>query len=119
MSREQLIHEVARTDSTFRQIDGEWIGKCLICNGPLRFDERTGGDAAIERIIPRRMGGSDDLFNLGLTHLRCNYEKGAQWDEPKRRRGRVKEYESLLTTLLTRRRARWREPARAPNDQTT
>jgi 5-methylcytosine-specific restriction endonuclease McrA len=110
MSRAELIGEVARSDSTFRHVDGEWIGKCLICNGPLRFDARTGGGATIEHIIPRRMGGSDDLLNLGLTHARCNFEKGVQWDEPKRRRGRQKEYENLVTSLLTRRRARWREP---------
>jgi hypothetical protein len=50
------------------------------------------------------------LLNLGLSHPRCNYTKGVQWDEPKRRRGRHKEYENLVTSLLTRRRARWREP---------
>lgn len=110
MSREKLITQVAISDTSFRMIEGEWVGKCLICNGPLRFDALAGGGATIEHIIPLRMGGTDDLLNLGITHARCNYEKGVQWDEPKRRRGRQKEYESIVTALLTRRRARWREP---------
>jgi 5-methylcytosine-specific restriction endonuclease McrA len=109
MTHIDLITAVAQTDSTYRLVDGEWIGKCLICNGPLRFDARTGGGATLEHILPRSAGGSDTLLNLGLTHAKCNYEKGVHWDEPKRRRGRHKEYEALVTRLLTRRRARWRE----------
>jgi 5-methylcytosine-specific restriction endonuclease McrA len=115
MYRADLIAAIARTDNTFRLVEGEWIGKCLICNAPLRFDARTGGGVTIEHIIPRKLGGTDDLLNLGLTHARCNYTKGIHWDEPKRRRGRQKEYEALVTSLLTRRRARWREPAHLHN----
>jgi 5-methylcytosine-specific restriction endonuclease McrA len=113
MARSQLMARVAQSDSTFRQVDGEWIGKCLLCNAPLRFDAGTGGGATVEHIIPRMLGGTDELLNLGLAHARCNYEKGVQWDEPKQRRGRQKEYESLITSLLTRRRARWRDPGSA------
>ena len=104
-----LIAAVAETDTTFTLVDGDWIGKCLICNGPLRFDAATGGGVTIEHIVPRKAGGSNDLLNLALTHAACNYEKGVYWDEPKRRRGRAKEYDYLLTKLLTRRRARWRD----------
>lgn len=114
MARTDLIGAVARTDSTFKLVDGEWIGRCLICNGPLRFDARTGGGVTVEHIVPRKAGGNDSLLNLGLAHARCNYEKGTHWDEPRRRRGRAKEYEYLLSKLLTRRRARWREPEDAP-----
>jgi 5-methylcytosine-specific restriction endonuclease McrA len=105
-----LISAVAETDATFRLLDGDWIGKCLICNGPLRFDAATGGGVTIEHIVPRKAGGTNDLLNLALTHAACNYEKGIHWDEPKRRRGRGKEYDYLLTKLLTKRRARWRDP---------
>lgn len=108
--RIETIAAVADTDSTFRLVDGDWIGKCLICNGPLRFDARTGGGVTVEHIVPRSAGGGNDLHNLGLTHAACNYEKGVHWDEPKRRRGRSEEYDYLLTKLLTKRRARWREP---------
>jgi 5-methylcytosine-specific restriction endonuclease McrA len=104
------MNAIARTDATFRWVDGEWIGKCLICNSTLRFDARTGGGATIEHIVARREGGTDDLLNLGLTHAACNYEKGIHWDEPRKRRGRQKEYEYLVTRLLTTRRARWRDP---------
>jgi 5-methylcytosine-specific restriction endonuclease McrA len=109
-SRIALITAVAETDATFRLVDGDWIGKCLICGGPLRFDAATGGGVTVEHIVPRKGGGSNDLLNLALTHAACNYEKGVNWDEPKRRRGRGKEYDYLLTKLLTKRRARWREP---------
>lgn len=109
-SRTSLIDSIARTDATFQKVGTEWIGKCLICNASLRFDAAHATGVTIEHIIPRRMGGSDDLMNLGLTHARCNFEKGSHWDEPKRRRGRLKEYEAIVTSLLTRRRARWRHP---------
>jgi 5-methylcytosine-specific restriction endonuclease McrA len=114
VSRIDLIQRVARSDATFQLVDGDWIGRCLICNGPLRFDARTGGGVTVEHIVPRSMGGSNDLLNLGLAHLRCNTEKGRRWDAPKRRRGRSQEYEYLLMMLLTKRRARWRDPETAP-----
>jgi 5-methylcytosine-specific restriction endonuclease McrA len=110
MGRLDLISAVARTDTTFRLVDGEWIGKCLICSAPLRFDAQTGGGVTVEHIVPRKLGGTDELLNLGLAHARCNYTKGVHWDEPKGRRGRQQEYEALVTSLLTRRRARWRPP---------
>ena len=109
-SRIELITALAESDATFNRVGDDWIGKCLICNGPLRFDARTGGGVTIEHIVPRKAGGTDTLLNLGLTHAACNYEKGIHWDEPRRRRRRQKEYEALVTKLLTKRRARWREP---------
>ncbi len=109
-NRQEQITAIAETDTSFELVDGDWVGKCLICNGPLRFDAGTGGGVTVEHIIPRKAGGTNDLLNLALTHAACNYEKGVHWDEPKRRRGRAKEYEYLITRLLTRRRARWRDP---------
>jgi 5-methylcytosine-specific restriction endonuclease McrA len=109
MARIDLITAIAESDSTFERVGDEWIGKCLICGAPLRFDAHTGGGATVEHIIPRSAGGTNDLLNLGLTHAQCNYEKGIHWDEPKRRRGRQKEYEYLVMRLLTTRRARWRD----------
>ena len=117
-SRAELMRAVAETERTFRLVEGDWIGKCLICNGPLRFDAQTGAGATIEHIVPRTAGGANDLLNLGLAHAACNYEKGVHWDEPKRRRGRAKEYEALVTRLLTTRRARWREPDQATSSRT-
>lgn len=110
MARLDLIDRIARSDRTFRLEGGEWIGRCLICAAPLRFDAATGGGATIEHIVPRREGGTDDLTNLGLVHAACNHEKGIHWDDPRRRTGRQREYEQLLARLITRRRARWRDP---------
>ncbi len=110
MTTGEKFARVALTDATFSRVGATWVGKCLICNGPLRFDARTGGGVTVEHIVPRKAGGTNDLLNLALTHAACNYEKGTHWDEPKRRRGRSKEYDYLLTKLLTKRRARWREP---------
>lgn len=35
---------VAQTDATFsyREAHGLWVGKCLLRNGPVAFDPRTG-----------------------------------------------------------------------------
>lgn len=48
-----MIAATAPTDDTFRMMDGDWIGNCLICNGPLRFDARTRGGVTVEHILPR------------------------------------------------------------------
>jgi hypothetical protein len=32
MTTAERLTLVARTDSTFRLVSGDWIGKCLICN---------------------------------------------------------------------------------------
>ena len=109
MARIDTITAIAETDSTFRRVGDEWIGKCLICSAPLRFDAQDGGGASVEHIVPRSSGGTDDLLNLGLTHSSCNFEKGTHWDQPKQRRGRQHEYEYLVNRLLTTRRARWRD----------
>lgn len=92
-----------------------WVGKCLICNGRLAFDVHTGFGANVEHIMPRVEGGDDDLRNVGLTHPRCNSEKGRHWDNPKARSQRhdPERYTVLVQGFLDRRKARWRdEPPR-------
>ena len=101
---------VAASDRTFARVDGRWVGKCLICNGKLSVDERTGVGANVEHIVPRARGGTNDLLNLGLTHPACNAEKGRNWDPPRKRRDRAEEYDRLVERLLRRRRERWRDP---------
>jgi hypothetical protein len=39
---------VAETDSSFRRVGPNWVGKCLICNGPLAFDIKTREGATLE-----------------------------------------------------------------------
>ncbi len=102
---------IAHTDSTFTYVaeQGVWVGKCLICNGRLSFDERTGFGANVEHIVPRTEGGGNDLANLGLTHPRCNAEKGRRWDNRKRRPRDDQRYCALVAGFLERRRGSWRD----------
>jgi 5-methylcytosine-specific restriction endonuclease McrA len=107
MTTAQKLSLVAATDTTFARRGDDWVGKCLICNGPIAFDARTGSGATLEHIRARGRGGTESLENLGVVHGRCNWEKGRRWD-PRRRRNRD-EYEAFVARLLDRRRERWRE----------
>jgi 5-methylcytosine-specific restriction endonuclease McrA len=111
MKTADWMARIAATDRTFRHEGDRWIGKCLICNGPLAFDAGTGLGANIEHIVPRTQGGTNDLLNLGITHPRCNGEKGVHWDTPHRHRANPARYAEIVERLLAERRRRWREPA--------
>jgi hypothetical protein len=102
----EKLSRVAETDSSFRRVGPNWVGKCLICNGPLAFDASTGEGATLEHIRARARGGTEELENLGVVHGRCNWEKGVCWD-PKKRRSRD-DYEAFIARLVQRRQARWR-----------
>lgn len=112
MTTTDLLGRVAETDATFTRKGADWVGKCLICNGPIAFDARTGEGATLEHIRARSRGGTNDLPNLGVVHGRCNWEKGHRWD-PKRRRSEA-EYDTFVDRLLARRLERWREPPPRP-----
>ncbi len=107
MSPAERLGRVAQSDATFRRDGPNWVGKCLICNGPLAFDARTGEGATLEHIRARSRGGTEDLENLGIVHGRCNWEKGVRWD-PKKRRS-ADEYETFIARLVEKRKRRWRE----------
>ena len=47
MNLADKLQSVAQTDSTFRRVGANWVGKCLICNGPLAFDAKTGEGATL------------------------------------------------------------------------
>jgi 5-methylcytosine-specific restriction endonuclease McrA len=109
MTTAQKLARVAETDVTFSRNGPNWVGRCLICNGPIAFDARTGEGASLEHIRARRRGGSDELNNLnnlGVVHPRCNWEKGWRWD-PRRRRN-DSEYDDFIARLLERRQQRRR-----------
>jgi len=106
MTTPEKLIRVAETDQTFSRKGGDWVGKCLICNGPIAFDAKTGEGATLEHIRARGRGGADDLENWGIVHGRCNWEKGRRWD-PKRRRADA-EYDEFVGRLLDRRQQRWR-----------
>ena len=112
MNTVQLLDAVAATDTTFVRKGPDWVGKCLICNGPIAFDARTGEGATLEHIRARHRGGTNDLPNLAIVHGRCNWEKGRRWD-PKRRRSEA-EYDRFVERLLARRLERWREGLARP-----
>ena len=106
MSSLDKLLRVAPTDFTFSLQNGLWSGKCLICNGPVAFEVRTGEGATLEHIRARLRGGTDDLQNLAIVHATCNWEKGRRWD-PKRKRTTT-DYEAFVERMLSRRLERWR-----------
>jgi hypothetical protein len=116
MTLAEKLCRVAETDSTFRRAGPNWVGRCLICNGPLAFDAKTGEGATLEHIRAQGRGGSQEMENLGVVHGRCNWEKGRRWDAKKRRS--TEEYEAFITRLLERRRQRWTQTTLAPSDAT-
>jgi hypothetical protein len=107
MTTSQILVCVAKTDATFSRRGHDWVGKCLICNGPIAFDARTGEGATLEHIRARGRGGTDDPHNLGIVHGSCNWEKGRRWDSRKRRGD--EEYDRFIRRLLNRRSSRWRD----------
>ena len=109
MNTPELMARIAATNRTFEHHGGRWTGKCLICNGWLSFEARTGYGANVEHIQPRSLGGGNDLLNLGLTHPRCNAEKGRNWDATRRRRANPERYRQLVESLQRKRRERWRD----------
>jgi 5-methylcytosine-specific restriction endonuclease McrA len=104
-----LLARVARTDATFREQAGLIVGKCLLCNGPVAFDPRTGAGATLEHIRARSRGGGAELENLAVVHRSCNNEKGRNWDNRKARN--AEDYEAFVDRLLAKRRERWRGEA--------
>ena len=104
-----LLNQVAATDHTVHREEGDWVGKCQICGGQLRFDANTGEGATIEHILPRNLGGDNDLRDLGVAHRRCNGEKGRRWDSPNRQRGNEERYAALVARLRMERALRWRD----------
>lgn len=109
MTTGERLARVAVTDTTFERRESLWVGKCLICNGPIAFDARTGEGATLEHIRARSRGGTEDLLNLAVVHARCNAEKGIRWD-PRRKRSEA-DYEALVERMLQRRQQRWRAPS--------
>lgn len=60
------------------QRDGD---KCAICSRKVNLNLKSGPKGSrrgpsIDHIIPRSLGGSDDLANLRLTHWGCNQKRG-------------------------------------------
>ncbi|CAN5633996.1 hypothetical protein BH23PLA1_BH23PLA1_35350 [soil metagenome] len=114
MTTAERFAQVAQTDQTFERRGPLWVGKCLICNGPIAFDARTGEGATLEHIRARSRGGTEELDNLALVHAACNHEKGHRWDQKRRRS--LQDYETFIARLQERRLQRWRDPPPAAPD---
>lgn len=112
MKSVDLLNRIAATDTTFTRAEGIWTGKCLICHGWISFDAHSGFGANVEHIVPRTLGGTNDLRNLGITHPRCNGEKGRHWDA-RHRTADPARYAALVERLRDERQGRWRDPAAA------
>ena len=108
MAMTDLMSRIATTDRTFRRSGGDWVGKCLICNGPIAFDSKTGEGGTVEHIRAKTQGGTEALSNLAVVHGRCNWEKGRRWDSMRRRN--QADYDELVDRMLIRRFDRWCEP---------
>jgi len=106
MTSGEILTRVARTDRTFELRGALWVGKCLICNGPIAFDPHDGAGATLEHIRARSRGGDDSMENLAIVHARCNSEKGIRWDNRKRRSDA--DYEPFIRRLIEKRRSRLR-----------
>ncbi len=114
MTTAERFARVAETDRTFERRGALWVGKCLICNGPIAFDAKTGAGATLEHIRARTRGGTEELENLAVVHAACNHEKGHRWDHKRRRN--EQDYESFIARMLEKRQERWRDPPPArPN----
>jgi 5-methylcytosine-specific restriction endonuclease McrA len=107
MANVEKLVRAAESDTSFALLTGYWVGKCLICNGPIAFNARTGEGATLEHIRARTRGGTQQLENLAVVHGRCNWEKGQRWDGKRRRR--ESEYEAFIERLIDRRKTRWRD----------
>ncbi|GAB2512061.1 HNH endonuclease [Lysobacter humi (ex Lee et al. 2017)] len=110
------------TDTEAHEHDGTWTTRCLHCRTRLqvRADGTPLGSASLEHVVPQAWFGrraaaaltsqvgndADDPRNLALACARCNHDKGKGPDARGPQDARAME---VVTTLLARRRARWRD----------
>ena len=87
--------------TALRHRDGD---NCRRCKRPLRFDLPDGHDlgAKIVPVLCTTAGGSEDLDNLCLTHVRCNAKHGCDTAEVKER-ARLKNEVALFEKSRKRR----------------
>ena len=110
MSTVHLMNHIVEIDATFTLQEHEWIGKCLICNGPLRFEDNTEESANIEHIQMCSLSSTNDLRKLGITRRQYNGEMGCRWDDYQHRHAKSDRFQTLIIRLRTERMRRWRNP---------
>ena len=121
--RRKLLLAV-QTDLEAALTDGVWNTRCLHCRARLqvRDDGDALGHSTLEHVIPQAWfaahaakslcssvgGDADDARNLALACTRCNHNKGKSHDARGPSDARAIE---VITALLAKRIARWRETA--------
>jgi 5-methylcytosine-specific restriction endonuclease McrA len=57
-----------------RRRDGDC---CVWCGEPMLFGLPYASEsgASIEHLVPRKLGGTDDIDNLALAHFGCNHQR--------------------------------------------
>lgn len=119
----RLFLRALSTDGVAALRDGVWETRCLHCRRRLRVrdDGEALGHATLEHVVPQawfgkraaatltaQVGGdADDARNLALACAACNHGKGVRHDA--RGPGDPRAFE-VVSQLLQRRCARWREP---------
>jgi hypothetical protein len=93
--------QIAVRVTALRHRDGD---NCKRCKRSMRFDLQDGHDlmARIEELVPKSAGGSEELDNLCLTHVRCNAKHGCDTAEVKER-ARIKNEAALFAKSRKRR----------------
>ena len=93
--------QTAARVTALRHRDGD---NCKRCKRPMRFDLQDGHDLMprIEEIVSKATGGSEELDNLCLTHIRCNAKHGCDTAEVKER-ARIKNEAALFAKSRKRR----------------
>jgi len=125
----RLFLRALSTDSAAELRDGVWGTRCLHCRRRLqvRDDGEALGHATLEHVVPQAWFGkraaavlttqvgddANDARNLAIACASCNHGKGMSHDA----RGPVDPRAlEVVTQLLQRRLARWREPDDDPAD---
>lgn len=110
------------TDAEAREHGGVWTTRCLHCRTRLqvRADGTPLGAASLEHVVPQAWFGkraasaltsrvgedADDPRNLAIACARCNHDKGKG---PDARGPQDPRAVDVVTALLARRLARWRD----------
>lgn len=67
-----------KVETLRRQVVATYGNRCWLCHGPIDLTLRSpkAGSLTLDHVLPRSMGGDDDLENLRPAHRRCNLSRG-------------------------------------------
>lgn len=61
-------------------------GCCCWCGGkmgpPAMRNSESPDSETLEHLVPRSLGGKEELENMALAHVRCNQERGVKMVTP-------------------------------------